>query len=91
MGKNKNREKKDGAAPGSPLAGQAHLIDLIQRGDFRAARAEAKKTLSDPAVSEADKAAARDVVGRLAVDRTTLAVGLLGALVLAVIAVLVLR
>ena len=93
MGKNKNREKKekDGAPSGGPLAGQARLVDLIKLGDFRAARAEARRVLADPASKDDDKAAARDALGRMSVDKVVLAVGLALLVALATIAIVLLH
>jgi hypothetical protein len=91
MAKNKNKEKKDKPEGAGPLAGQARLLDLVVQGDFRAARAQAKKTLADAGAPEAEKAAAREVLSRISVEKGALVVGLVLATVLLVIATLVLR
>jgi hypothetical protein len=64
-------------------------LGLLLSGDNRAARAEARKALADPAATEQDKAAAREVLQRTGLDRATLLVGLVGLAVLAVIIALV--
>jgi hypothetical protein len=93
MSKNKNKTKEKASKPESagPLSGQSRFVELIAGGDFRAARAQARKLLADPAAPEADKAAAAEVLGRLKVDTATLTVGIIGFAVLSAIATLVLH
>jgi hypothetical protein len=91
MSKNKNKEKKDKPELAGPLAGQARLLDLVVHGDFRAARAQANKTLADAGAPEAEKAAAHEVLSRISVENGALTVGLVLATVLGIIAILVLR
>jgi len=92
MAKDKSsKEKKDRSQAANPPAGNAHLVALVVHGDFRAARADARKVLADPAATEADKAAASDILGRITIENGALSVGLILAATLAVIATLVLR
>jgi hypothetical protein len=66
--------------------GGDRLRALLQAGDHRAARVEARARLSDPAAPEAERAYAAAALASLAPERGALAAGALGALVAAVIA-----
>jgi hypothetical protein len=61
--------------------GQGRLQALLEAGDHRAARAEARALLADPALPEADRAQASAVLASLAPDRGVLAAGLVGVAV----------
>jgi hypothetical protein len=61
--------------------GQGRLRALLDAGDHRAARAEARALLGDPALPEADRVEASAVLASLAPDRGVLAAGLVGAAV----------
>jgi anti-sigma factor RsiW len=77
------RKDKKGKKP----AGAARLAALFESGDWRAAAAEARRLLDNPASGEAERALAREAQGRLAPEPGALWVGILGlALVTAVIA-----
>ena len=88
MAKNKDKGKTEKAEPG-PLATHERWLSLLVSGDYRAARSEAAKALADPGASEADKAAAREVLQRTGIERGALAVVLVGIAVLLVIVALV--
>lgn len=88
MAKNKQQDKQEKAET-SPLASHPRLLGLVTSGAYRTARAEASKALGDPAASEADKAAAREVLQRTGLEPGTLGFGLFGVAVLLVILSLV--
>lgn len=88
MAKKKGKEKKEKAEVG-PLAAGGRLVDLMVAGDHRAARAEARRALGDPAADEAGKAAARDILARTSIEPGALAVGLCGVAILAIVVALV--
>jgi hypothetical protein len=69
----------------------ARLRALLDAGDHRTARAEARAVIADPAATEADRGEAAAVLASLAPDRGVVAAGAIGvaiALALAVFAVL---
>jgi hypothetical protein len=76
--------KKDRKDSKSPPGGR--LQGLLEVGDHRAARAEARARLADPATGEAERAEAAAVLASLAPDR---GVVLAGALAVAAALVLV--
>lgn len=69
----------------------ARLRAAHAAGDFRAARAEARKILADPRSSEADRAGARDLLVRTAPDPRALgiAIAALGLAALVIVVFLV--
>jgi hypothetical protein len=84
-----SKKKKETKEPSTAApAGEQQLQALMAAGDYRAARAEAKRLLLDPAASEADKQAARDALDRTGVDKGVLAAGLIALAVLLVAAIL---
>jgi hypothetical protein len=56
----------------------ARLEALLERGDWRAARAAARALLGDPAADEAERAAAEAARARLRPEPGALAVGAVG-------------
>ena len=93
MGKKKDKapkQEQDGAKGdgASPLSAKPAWVDLLVAGGHRAARAEAKKALADPAATDADKAAAHEVLARTAVESGALGAGLTALAVLLTIVVL---
>jgi hypothetical protein len=58
--------------------GAERLRALLQAGDHRAARAEARARLADPSTSEAERAEAAATLASLAPDRGALLAGALG-------------
>jgi len=71
MGKVKKELRKERGAAG-------RLAALLEAGDHRAARAEAEELLSGAAATEAEKAAAAEVLASLRPEPAALAVGLAG-------------
>lgn len=71
----------------------ARLEALLERGDWRAARAEAGAILADPAAGDAERAAAGAAMARLRPEPNAMAVGAAGlaVLVLAVVLGLLVR
>lgn len=59
--------KREGKERRSPAG--ARLTALLEAGDHRAAAAEARAILDDPAAAEPDRAEAARVLGSLAPDR----------------------
>lgn len=90
MAKSKDKEIKKEKADLGPLAAHERWLGMLVAGDHRGARAEALKALAAADASDADKAAAREVLQRTSPDRGTLGVGLVLLAVLLVIAALVL-
>jgi hypothetical protein len=66
-------------------SGADRLRALLEAGDHRAARAEARARLSDPSAAEADRAEAAAVLASLAPDRGAVLAGALGVAVAAAI------
>ncbi|MGC4114870.1 MAG: hypothetical protein QM765_09735 [Myxococcales bacterium] len=87
--KDKDKKEKVEKADAGPLVANQRFMGLLLAGDNRAARAEAKKVLADAAATDQDKAAAREVLARTGLDRSTLLVGLAGLAILAIIVTLV--
>jgi hypothetical protein len=65
--------RKERRTPGSE-----RLRVLLQAGDHRTARAEARAQLADPSVPQADRAEAEAVLASLAPDRGAVLVGAVG-------------
>jgi hypothetical protein len=65
--------RKDRRDPGG-----GRLRALLDAGDHRRARAEARARLADPSASDAQRAEAAAVLASLAPDRGVLAAGVLG-------------
>ena len=84
----KNKHKEDKKADAGPSAGQERFNKLLIAGDYRKARAEAAKALADPATTEQDKTAARELLTRSGVEPVALSVGMLALSVVLVIAAL---
>jgi hypothetical protein len=63
------------------------LRELLEAGDHRQARAEARAILADAAAPEADRAEAAAVLSSLAPDRMVVAAGLVGIAVAIALAV----
>jgi hypothetical protein len=59
----------------------ARLRALLEAGDHRTARAEARARLADPAASESDRAEAVQVLASLAPDRAVVVAGAVGVAV----------
>jgi hypothetical protein len=66
---------------------QARLEELLEAGDHRRARAEARATLADAAASEEARAEAQAVLASLAPDRMVVAAGAVAAAVAIAISV----
>ncbi len=62
-------------------AGGSRLRALLDAGDHRTARAEARAKLGDPAASETEREEAGAVLASLAPDRGIVAAGLVGVAV----------
>jgi hypothetical protein len=73
MGKVKKELKKDRGQAG-------RLASLLEAGDHRAARREALLLQGDAAATEADKAAAAEVLASLRPEPAAVLVGLAGAM-----------
>lgn len=71
-----------------PRAERIHA--LLESGDHRAARAEARAVLSDPAAAERERSAAEDALASLAPDRGVVAAGAVGVAVAVALALAVL-
>jgi len=87
MSKKKQRSERKEQAETAASSAQARWTELLVRGDYRAARSEASKSLTESTVPEPDKVAAQEVIARTSVDPRTLAAGLvLASLLIAIIA-----
>lgn len=82
----RSKEKPDAAAPPAPAS---ELAALVAEGDNRAARHRARQLLSAPSASDADRAAARDILDRTGLERAALFTAAAAIAVIAAIAVLV--
>lgn len=67
--------------------GGARLRALLEAGDHRRARIEARARLADPSVGAADKAEAAAVLSSLAPERGTVVAGAIGAAIAAALTV----
>ena len=88
MSKNKDKVKKDKSSQAEgagPLALQPAWVELLSAGNYRSARAEARKKLADTAATDADKAAAGDLLSRTGIEKGALFAGLTALAVLAAI------
>ncbi len=89
MSKKKQKEGGTGAGRG---AEQHRLYGLIAAGDYRGARSEAKRILSDAASPPEEREVAQDVLTRTDLEPGAKYVGLIAlAVIAAVIALLYLR
>ena len=68
-------------------SGHDRLKELLDAGDHRRARAEARATLADGAAPEAARAEAAEVLASLAPDRGIVVAGLVGLAVAVALAV----
>ena len=68
-------------------SGTDRLRGLLEAGDHRAARAEARARLAEPGAAEADRAEAAAVLASLAPDRGVALAGAIGVAVAIAIAV----
>jgi hypothetical protein len=60
-------------------AAAGRLRALLEAGDHRTARAEARARLEDPGAADADRAEAAEVLASLAPERGAVVAGILGA------------
>ncbi len=82
----RTKDKPEASAPPAPAS---ELAALVARGDNRAARDRARQIASAPGSSEAEKAAARDILARTGVERAALITAAAAVALIATIAVLV--
>ncbi|MBI5543466.1 MAG: hypothetical protein HY901_06225 [Deltaproteobacteria bacterium] len=88
MAKNKDtKEKRERSDATSPLSARPGWVQLLSAGNHRTVRGDARRVLADPAAAESDKAAAREVLARTALDAGSLGAGLgVGAALLTILA-----